>query len=66
MNVYEKNGYKDRREYLESLAEENGIGMDVVELLADPLGESEDFDGLVSSVQDYAKFCFVAIAYEVK
>lgn len=48
-NPYELNGYKDRKEYLDSLAEEYGEN---VYFLADMLGESEDFDGLVSALED--------------
>ena len=47
--VYEINGYKDRQDYLDSLADEYG---DNVYYLADMLGESEDFDGLVSNLED--------------
>lgn len=50
MNVYEKNGFADRQEYLNSLAEEYG---DFVYDVADLLGETEDFDGLVTTLEDY-------------
>ena len=52
-NVYEENGYADREDYLESLAEENGLEVETVKMIADLLGEDEDFDGLVNSVEDY-------------
>jgi hypothetical protein len=47
--VYVENGYANRTEYLKSLAEEYG---DKVYALADLLGENEDFDGLVTSLED--------------
>lgn len=56
MSVYEENGYESRKEYLQDLAEEHGVELDVVLMLADLLGPSEDFDGLVSEVEDYAYF----------
>jgi hypothetical protein len=49
MNVYKDNGYKDRNDYLDCLAEEYG---DNVYALAEVLGEDEDFDGLVSVLED--------------
>lgn len=51
--VYQDNGFENRQDYLESLAEDFGIDIEIVESLADLLGESEDFDGLVTSLEDY-------------
>ncbi len=48
---YEMHGYKDRQQYLEDLYGE--YGQDVVDALASILGAEEDFDGLVSALQDY-------------
>lgn len=47
--VYQLNGYKNRKEYLDNLADEYGEN---VYFLAEILGENEDFDGLVSSLED--------------
>ena len=52
MNEYQLNGYANRKEYLEGLCEE--YPQDIVYMLADLLGASEDFDGLVTSLEDYA------------
>jgi hypothetical protein len=52
MNDYTANGFKDRRAYLESLCEE--YDRDTVYMLAGLLGSSEDFDGLITSLEDYA------------
>ena len=52
MNEYQANGYANRREYLESLCEE--YDRTIVYTLANLLGSSEDFDGLVTSLEDYA------------
>jgi hypothetical protein len=54
MSVYAENGYKDRRDYLENLAEEYGIPLSDVKTMADMLGEDEDFDGLVATIEDMA------------
>jgi hypothetical protein len=53
-NLYIKNGYKNRRDYLENLALDMGIDKYIVFSLADLLGSIEDFDGLVSSLEDYS------------
>ena len=52
MNIYKQNGYKDRNDYLESLAEDYCIDIDTVMVLADILGPNEDFDGLITSLED--------------
>jgi len=52
MNEYQLNGFENRREYLESLCEE--YDRTIVYTLASLLGASEDFDGLVTSLEDYA------------
>ena len=53
---YTDNGYTDRAEYLDSLAEEHGMDINVVLNLAEILGPNEDFDGLVTTLQDLSKF----------
>lgn len=52
MSIYEENGYDNREEYLEELAREYGVPPYKVRALAMLLGPEEDFDGLVSAVQD--------------
>lgn len=49
MNIYIENGYKNRTEYLDELREEYGK---LVDILIGVLPESEDFDGLVTSLED--------------
>jgi hypothetical protein len=51
-NAYTSQGFVNRREYLESLCEE--YDRTAVFFLADMLGPNEDFDGLVTSLEDYA------------
>ena len=52
MNIYQENGYRNRREYLESLADEYGVDAEMVFAAADLLGEGEDFDGLINTLED--------------
>ena len=54
MNIYQENGYENRRDYLENLALDYGIEKTEVFTIASLLGRDEDFDGLVSMVDDYA------------
>lgn len=53
MNIYQENGYESRTDYLQCLADDFGIDQAVVFELAALLGPSEDFDGLVSTLEDY-------------
>jgi hypothetical protein len=51
-SIYQQNGYKDRKHYLECMAEDYDLPLDVVLNLAYMLGENEDFDGLVNALED--------------
>lgn len=51
-NVYEENGFSNREEYLDDISNEMGIDRGTVGVLADLLGEDEDFDGLITSLED--------------
>lgn len=53
MTVYQEHGYENRKEYLECLALHYGIDTNSVFTLASLLGKDEDFDGLVSALEDY-------------
>ncbi len=54
MNIYQENGYANRRDYLENLALDYGIDKTEVFTIASLLGREEDFDGLVSMLDDHA------------
>jgi hypothetical protein len=54
--AYASNGYKDRADYLDTLADDRGIDRMTVDVLADVLGESEDFDGLINALDDLEDF----------
>lgn len=56
--VYQRNGFKNRKEYLQDLADEFGLSEDLVFMAADMLGESEDFDGLINTLEDAEEFGF--------
>ena len=51
-NIYTTNGYIDRDDYLRALANDFNAALDTVIMLADLLGPSEDFDGLITSLED--------------
>ena len=55
MSIYTEEGYTSRRDYLECLADEMGVSRDTVFALASMLGSSEDFDGLVTTLEDIAE-----------
>lgn len=49
MTIYEQNGYRDREDYLDALREDYG---EAVDILTSVLPPSEDFDGLITSLED--------------
>lgn len=51
-SIYNRNGFVNRKEYLKSLADDYGVDYTVVYTLASVLGENEDFDGLISALED--------------
>ena len=51
-SIYRQNGYDSRAVYLQALADEYGQPLEIVDSLAGLLGPNEDFDGLVSSLED--------------
>jgi len=51
-NVYQRNNFKDRAHYLTCLADDNDVDIELVLQAAELLGQEEDFDGLVSIIQD--------------
>jgi 3-deoxy-D-manno-octulosonate 8-phosphate phosphatase KdsC-like HAD superfamily phosphatase len=52
-DVYIENGYKNREDYLKNLAANFDIDLENVLMIADMLGPNEDFDGLVTSLEDF-------------
>ena len=54
MNFYQENGFKNRDEYLSDLADQYDVPIHEVYAISDMLGgECEDFDGLVTTLEDY-------------
>jgi hypothetical protein len=53
-DVYQDNGYKNRTEYLQELSLDHDVSIETVNLYSDLIGASEDFDGLVSSLQEHS------------
>lgn len=52
MSIYTKNGYQNRVDYLKSLAADHCVPWEVVSALSAMLGPNEDFDGLVTLLED--------------
>ena len=52
-NIYVEYGYKNRKDYFEELSLRFNIDISSVYALSEILGKNEDFDGLVSSLDDY-------------
>ena len=52
MTIYEQEGYTSRKDYLINLSEEFGVSTGQVFMLAGLLGQDEDFDGLISMLED--------------
>jgi hypothetical protein len=54
MSIYTEEGYKSRRDYLDTLATDFGLDRSTVYALAGILGPNEDFDGLICALEDAA------------
>jgi hypothetical protein len=54
MTIYTERGYRDRHEYLRELALTYSVPVGFVLTLAGLLGPNEDFDGLVTGLEDYS------------
>jgi hypothetical protein len=52
MSIYKENGFDTRMDYLIDLADTYGIDQSIVFAMADMLGKSEDFDGLINTLED--------------
>jgi len=52
MSIYTDKGYESREDYLDYLSEQYDVDQQTVYALADLLGSQEDFDGLVSGLDD--------------
>ena len=50
-NIYLRNGYKSRNDYLQCISENYGVPLNVVHSLADMM-PGEEFDGLISALDD--------------
>ena len=55
LSVYQEHGFADRDAYLADLALNTRLEPEIVQTMADVLGPSEDFDGLVTTLEDIAE-----------
>ena len=56
MNVYVEKGYKNRKDYLDNLAENYNVTVEAVYALAVLLGSEEDFDGLIVAIENLEEY----------
>lgn len=54
MSIYTDNGYESRKDYVTQLANEIGVELSTAFMMAQLLGPNEDFDGLVTALEDAA------------
>lgn len=54
-NVYVENGYENRKDYLKCMAEDYGVPYGDVVQFAQVMGADEDFDGLITMLEDYSE-----------
>jgi len=52
LELYHEHGVKCRRSYIAALADDYGVARVIAFAIADALGPEEDFDGLVTELQD--------------
>jgi len=52
MSIYTDRGYENRKDYLQALADDYDIPEDTIFAAASLLGPGEDFDGLISTLED--------------
>ncbi len=52
-DLYQDNGYTSRLDYLKSVAEQYHVPLNKVITVAEQLGADEDFDGLISLIEEY-------------
>ena len=50
--IYQENGYANRLAYLKSLAVNYSVKLNIVFMYAEMLGPEEDFDALVTTLED--------------
>lgn len=53
LDRYQADGAIDRFGYLEFLARDHGVEFETILAMVDVLGPDEDFDGLVTSLEDF-------------
>jgi len=53
MSIYQERGYKNRIDYLRKLSDKYGVDFQTVFEIAIALGPEEDFDALVTNIEDW-------------
>lgn len=52
-SIYQDKGYKDRKAYLQEVADMHRVPIEAVHSIAEVLGPGEDFDGLIAMIEDF-------------
>lgn len=58
-DTFQKEMTPKRRRYLQDLADEYCVDIDMVLALADALGPNEDYDGLVTTLEDMEYLSYI-------
>ena len=66
MNVYLSQGYANRNDYLGQLARSLDLDVGTVKAIADLLGPNEDFDGLLTQLEEFAENVSLSNQEQVK
>lgn len=61
MSIYSDNGFESRKDYIEQVALTYGLDYELVKNMALMLGQSEDFNGLLSMCADMAGTVFMSV-----
>lgn len=51
-DIYQEHNCADREAYLKMLSKQYGVDLSIIEALTDVLGPNEDFDGLISELEN--------------
>lgn len=65
LDVYAESGCESRFDWLDHFAQDHGLPIEQVIAVADLLGAEEDFDGLVTAVEDATQGCGFCAGYAV-
>lgn len=65
VNIYQEYGYKNRNDYLRSLADNHDVPFEVVAEIAHLLGEEKDFEELVNAIAGLSQNDIDLLTYKI-